>query len=135
MCVPLHCFLVCFAGVDVAPDQGIETCSTGKQRSRESKQPFYVDSMSVSLCHYGPPSLPLSTILWIKNLCLKCYYICYLWKQLSDRKSSKAKASWEELTLLHPSFRYGDFCLRIKVLRKLKFSQTLKSGFFFLNKS
>ena len=26
------------------PDQGTETCSTGKQRSRESKQPFYVDS-------------------------------------------------------------------------------------------
>ena len=45
MYVPLHCYKVCFEGVDVAPDQGTETFSTGKQKSRESKQPFYVDSM------------------------------------------------------------------------------------------
>ena len=42
---PLLCYKCCFAGVDVAPDQGAEKCSSGKQRSRESKQPFYVDSM------------------------------------------------------------------------------------------
>ena len=59
MYAPCIATKVCFAGVDVAPDQGAEKCSSGKQRGRESKQPFYVDSMCLGK---NPPSTESSNI-------------------------------------------------------------------------
>ena len=49
------------------PFKGTETCSTGKQRSRESKQPFYVDSMLGGGGVQKPYSIKVASTFCVKE--------------------------------------------------------------------